>query len=220
MGLELCNSELNKTFNKCLDNLLPLWEMEGLKILCYCSLVITPGQSVPMAEPLERAKSATTPPENSEASLSLSHRQRSRSRRAAKSTPVVPESTPEEAVPEPLHQISILADPPLISTRAAGISRPSALVVTEPVTFHEFTQESAPVREPSESTHELAPVREHSESTPELAPVWETSESTHEPTPVQEPSESTPETAPVQEPSESTPEPAPVQECSGACSSL
>ncbi len=61
VGLELCNSELNKIFNKCLDNPLPLWEMEGLKILCYCSLVITAGQSVPMAEPLERAKSATTP---------------------------------------------------------------------------------------------------------------------------------------------------------------
>ncbi len=53
--------------------------------------------------------------------------------------------------------ITSLVDTPLISARAAGISRASALVVTEPVPFHESALEATPVWEPSESTPEHAP---------------------------------------------------------------
>ncbi len=99
MGLELWDSELNKVFNECLDNPLPLCEMEGLKALDYWgfidylhyrSLVVTPGQSVPIAVPPEMPKSATAPRENSESSRSLTRKQRSRRWRTAKSAPVVP----------------------------------------------------------------------------------------------------------------------------------
>ncbi len=86
--------------------------------------------------------------------------------------------------------VSSLADPQLISDRAAGIS---------PIVYN-------PVREPSESTPEPAPVREPSESTPEPAPVRESApvqESAPQSTPIREPTES----APAREPKEAAPEP-------------
>ncbi len=60
--------------------------------LCYRSLVATPGQSVPIGVPPEMSatESATERQENSEASLSLTRKRRSRWRRTAKSAPVVP----------------------------------------------------------------------------------------------------------------------------------
>ncbi len=39
VGLELCNSELSKIFNECLDNPLPPFEMEGLETLDFWSFI-------------------------------------------------------------------------------------------------------------------------------------------------------------------------------------
>ncbi len=39
VGLELCNSELSKIFNDCLDNPLPPWEMEGLRSLDFWEFI-------------------------------------------------------------------------------------------------------------------------------------------------------------------------------------
>ncbi len=94
--MELCNSELSKIFNDCLDNPLPPFEMEGLKTLdfwsvtdylCYHNLVIS-CRSEPTAVLPKMPESTITSPEDSEASLSLICRWRSR-RRAAKSALVV-----------------------------------------------------------------------------------------------------------------------------------
>ncbi len=98
VGLELCDTELNNIFNECLDNHLPLWEVEGLKTLdywcfidylSYRSLIVPSCQSVPMADPPQKDESATASLEDSGASLPLSQKRRSRRRREAKSTPVV-----------------------------------------------------------------------------------------------------------------------------------
>ncbi len=94
--MKLCNSELSKIFNDCLDNPLPPFEMEGLKTLdfwsvtdylCYHNLVIS-CRSEPTAVLPKMPESTITSPEDSEASLSLICRWRSR-RRAAKSALVV-----------------------------------------------------------------------------------------------------------------------------------
>ncbi len=39
VGLELCNSELSKIFNDCLDNPLPPWEMEWLRSLDFWEFI-------------------------------------------------------------------------------------------------------------------------------------------------------------------------------------
>lgn len=114
MGLELSTIELMNIFNECLDYPLPPSEMEGLKTqnfwnfinyLRYHSQIVTPGHSVPIA---------TTPQENSLDSLSLTRNRRSRRRRAAMSLLVVPESTPEDTVPEPLLKMATTPEPSAI----------------------------------------------------------------------------------------------------------
>ncbi len=89
VGLEICTPELSKNFNECLENPLPPFEMEGLKTpdfwnfinhLSYCSLVMS-CRSEPTAVPPKMPESAITSPEDSEASLSLTSRQRLRRRR-------------------------------------------------------------------------------------------------------------------------------------------
>lgn len=92
-----------------------------------------------MAQPPEKAVSATTSSGDSEASLSLSHKRRLRRRRAAKSTPVVPESAPEKAVPEPFHKMATnqslftrwLATPEPPAVMAAK-SEPPAVIDVKP----------------------------------------------------------------------------------------
>ncbi len=134
VGLELWDSELNKVFNECLDNPLPLCEMEGLKALdywgfidylCYRSLVVTPGQSVPIAVPPEMPKSATAPRENSESSRSLTRKRRSRRWRTAKSAPVVP-------------SLVVLEDPTMVVPSLVVLEDPT-LVVPSPVVLEDLT---------------------------------------------------------------------------------
>uniref|UniRef100_A0A671N1H5 Testis-expressed sequence 2 protein-like n=1 Tax=Sinocyclocheilus anshuiensis TaxID=1608454 RepID=A0A671N1H5_9TELE len=70
------------------------------------AIMVPSGQSVPVAVPPESLKSDLSSPENSEASLSLSRKQRLRRRRAARPTPAVPEPSPlrepSESTPEPV----------------------------------------------------------------------------------------------------------------------
>ncbi len=75
VGLELCNSELSKIFNDCLDNPLPPLEMEGLRswqfigYLCYRNLVMS-YRSAPTAVLPKMPESSITSSEDREASLS------------------------------------------------------------------------------------------------------------------------------------------------------
>ncbi len=247
VGLELCNSELSKIFNDCLDNPLPLWEMEGLRsldfwefidYLCYRNLAMS-CWSESIAVPPEMPDPA---PVDDEPSLPLSHKRRSRRRRAAKSALVVSSPVVLEDLTLVVSSPVVLEDLTLVVSSPVVLEDPT-LVISSPVVREDltlvvsvvtteppnFTAAAAIVKkavfafglwtflrgwEHSEFTPEPAPVREPSESTPEPAPVREPSGSTPEPAPVQEPSESTPELAPVQEPSESIPELIPVQESS------
>lgn len=72
----------NGFFNGCLDEPQPQCEMEKLQTLDYCgfvnclcyrSLVVSPGQSEPIAVPLEMPEASS---ENSEAFISLTRKQR------------------------------------------------------------------------------------------------------------------------------------------------
>ncbi len=82
VGLELCNSELSKIFNECLDNPLPPFEMEGLKTLDFWSFInylsyrslVMSCRSEPTAVLPKMPESTITSPEDSEASLSLTRR--------------------------------------------------------------------------------------------------------------------------------------------------
>ncbi len=225
VGLELCNSELSKIFNECLDNPLPPFEMEGLKTLDFWSFInylsyrslVMSCRSEPTAVLPKMPESTITSPEDSEASLSLTRRRRSR-RRAVKSalvvsSPVVLEDpTPVVSSPVVLEDLTpVVSSPVVLEDLTPVVSSPVVLEDPTPVVLSLGVLED-PMWVVPEIATETSLVMEWLESTPEPAPVREPSESTPESAPVREPSETTPELAPVQEPSESTPEPAPVQE--------
>ncbi len=125
VGLELCNSELSKIFNECLDNPFPPFEMEGLKTLDFWSFInylsyrslVMSCRSEPTAVLPKMRESTITSPEDSEASLSLTRRRRSR--RAVKSALVV--SSP--AVLEDLTPV-VLEDPTLVVSSTVVLEDP------------------------------------------------------------------------------------------------
>ncbi len=171
VGLNYNESALKDLFNVCLDDPLPQWEMEGLRILDFWGFVrylhhrsqwATPDHSEPLRRDFPTSPGPLTPTE----------KRRMRRKRNTNSTLSAPEPTPfrelEESTPEPAPFREL----------------------------EESTPEPAPFRELEESTPEPAPFRELEESTPEPAPFRELEESAPEPAPFRELEESAPEPAP------------------------
>ncbi len=144
VGLDYNESVLKDFLNVCLDDPLPQWEMEGLRILDFCGFVrylhhrsqwATPDHSEPVRRDFPTSPGPLTPTE----------KRRLRRKRTTNSTMSAPE-------PAPLRELTE--------------STP------EPAPFQELTEstpEPGPLREPTQP----APFREPMQPTPALpAPPW------------------------------------------------
>ncbi len=193
VGLDYNESVLKDFFNVCLDDPLPQWEMEGLRILDFWGFVrylhhqwATPDHS----EPFQGFSHQPWPSDPTE-------KRRLRRKRNTNSTQEpAPFQELTESTPEPAPFQELTESTPV------------------PAPFQELTESTpkpAPFQELTESAPEPAPVQELTESTPEPAPFQELEESAPEPAPFQKLEESAPEPAPFQELEESAPEPAPFR---------
>ncbi len=230
-GLEYQDAALKDIFNLCLDNPLPPWEMEQLRILDFWNFsnyvhhrkdwqILSPPESTSTDQP------TVTPSPNQDhvplipPTLKRRLRRRRASRNAvaitvsAESTAVTAEVGKSELVenatvtPESVESVPVIPKPAIPEAAPVREHTESA---PEPTPLREPT-ELAPPREPTESAPEPAPPREPTEPAPEPAPPREPTESAPEPAPPREPTESAPEPAPPREPTEPAPEPAPPRE--------
>ncbi len=229
-GLEYQDAALKDIFNLCLDNPLPQWEMEQLRILDFWNFsnyvhhrkdwqILSP----PEATSTDQPTVTPSPNQNHVLPIPPTLKRRLRRKRAsrnvvaitvsAESTAVTAEVGKSELVenatvtPESVESVPVIPKPAIPEpTQSAPFREP-----TQSAPFREPTQ-SAPFWEPTQSAPEPVPPREPTESAPEPAPPREPTESAPEPALPREPTESAPEPAPPREPTESAPEPAPPRE--------
>ncbi len=232
-GLEYQDAALKDIFNLCLDNPLPQWEMEQLRILDFWNFsnyvhhrkdwqILSPPESTctdqptvtpslnqdhvpPIPSTLKRRLRRKRAARNAVA-ITVSAESTAVTAEVGKSTPLFPELVENATVtPESVESVPVIPKP---ANPEAFKSSPVLLELVEStVVIPESVKSSLAFPESVESAPEPAPVREPTEP----APVREPTEflpvrEPTEPAPVREPTEP----APVREPTESAPEPAPV----------
>ncbi len=217
-GLEYQDAALKDIFNLCLDNPLPPWEMEQLRILDFWNFsnyvhhrkdwqILSPPESTSTDQP------TVTPSPNQDhvPLIPPTLKRRLRRRRASRNAVAITVSAESTAVTAEVGKSELVENATVTpeSVESVPVIPKPAIPEAAPVREHtESAPEPTPLREPTE----LAPPREPTESTPEPAPPREPTESAPEPAPPREPTESAPEPAPPREPTEPAAEPAPPRE--------
>ncbi len=233
-GLEYQDAALKDIFNLCLDNPLPQWEMEQLRILdfwnfsnyvhhrkdwqilsppestCTDQPTVTPSPNqdhVPPIPPTLKRRLRRKRAARNAVAITVSAESTAVTAEVGKSTPLFPELVENATVtPESVESLPVIPKP---ANPEAFKSAPVLLELVEStVVIPESVKSSLAFPESVESAPEPAPVREPTEP----APVREPTESVPEAASVREPTESVPEAAPVREPIESAPVAAPVRE--------